>query len=69
MVRKALSSRNPLVSNELNYLCKHSYSNIFAVFENDISSVALEQSSLEDVLAAGMLVADVLMLADDFTPY
>jgi hypothetical protein len=28
-------------------------------FDNDISSVAIEQSSAEDVLAAGMLVADV----------
>jgi hypothetical protein len=38
-------------------------------FVNVISSVAIEQSSGEDVLAAGMLVADVLVVADDFTPY
>jgi hypothetical protein len=37
--------------------------------DNDISSVAKEQSSTEYVLAAGMLVADMLVLADDFTPY
>jgi hypothetical protein len=36
----------------------------------DISSVAIEQSSADDVLlVAGMLVADVLVLADDCTPY
>jgi hypothetical protein len=28
-------------------------------------NLAIEQSSAEDVLAAGMLVADVLLLADD----
>jgi hypothetical protein len=38
-------------------------------FDNVISSVAIEQSSVEDVLAAGMLVADVLVVADDYTPY
>jgi hypothetical protein len=38
-------------------------------FENDLSSVAIEQRSAEDVLAAGMLVADVLVLADDCTRY
>jgi hypothetical protein len=31
--------------------------------------VAIKQSSAEDVLAAGMLVADVFVLADDCTPY
>jgi hypothetical protein len=31
----------------------------------DISLVAIQQSSVEDVLAGGMLVADVLVLADD----
>jgi hypothetical protein len=38
-------------------------------FDNDISSVAIEQSSAEYVLATGMLVADVLVLANDSTPY
>jgi hypothetical protein len=38
-------------------------------FDNDISSVAIEKSSAEDVLVAGMLVADMLVLADDSTPY
>jgi hypothetical protein len=38
-------------------------------FYNDISSVAIEQISAEDLLTAGMLVADVLVLADDFTRY
>jgi hypothetical protein len=38
-------------------------------FDNDISSVAKEQSYAEDVLAVGMLVTDVLVLADDCTPY
>jgi hypothetical protein len=37
-------------------------------FDNDISSVAIEQSSAEDMLAAGMLVTDVFVLADDCTP-
>jgi hypothetical protein len=37
-------------------------------FDNDISSVAIKQSSAEDVLAADMLVADVLVLTDDCTP-
>jgi hypothetical protein len=32
----------------------------YSSFDNKISSVAIEQSSAEDVLAAGMLVADVL---------
>jgi hypothetical protein len=41
-----------------------------SLFDNDISSVAIEQSSAEDVLAAGMLVADVeWVLVDDCTPY
>jgi hypothetical protein len=35
----------------------------------DGSSVAIQQSSAEDVLAAGMLVADVLVLVGDCTPY
>jgi hypothetical protein len=39
-----------------------------SLFDNVISSLAMEQSSAEDMLAAGMLVADVLVLADDFTP-
>jgi hypothetical protein len=34
-------------------------------FDNEISSVAIEQSSAEYVLATGMLVADVLVLAND----
>jgi hypothetical protein len=38
-------------------------------FDNNISSVAIEQSSAEYVLAAGMLVADMLVLADDCTPF
>jgi hypothetical protein len=33
-------------------------------FNNVISSVTIEKSSAEDVLAAGMLVADVLVMAD-----
>jgi hypothetical protein len=37
-------------------------------FDNVISSVASEQSPAEDVLAAGMLVADELVLADDCRP-
>jgi hypothetical protein len=32
---------------------------------NEILSVAIEQSSSEDVLAASILVAGVLVLADD----
>jgi hypothetical protein len=36
-------------------------------FYNVISSVAMEQNSAEDMLAAGMVVADVLVLADDCT--
>jgi hypothetical protein len=38
-------------------------------FDNVISSDAIEQSSAEDILAAGMLVADVLVVADDCIPY
>jgi hypothetical protein len=38
-------------------------------FDNNISSVALKQSSAEDLLAAEMLVADVLVLADDCPAY
>jgi hypothetical protein len=34
-------------------------------FDNVISSVAIEQSFAEGVLAAGILVANVLVLADD----
>jgi hypothetical protein len=34
-----------------------------------VGTFAIQQSFSEDVLAAGMLVADVLMLADDYTPY
>jgi hypothetical protein len=41
----------------------------FSSFDNVISSVATEQSSAEYVLTAGMLVADVLVVADDGTPY
>jgi hypothetical protein len=41
----------------------------FCSFDNDISSVAKEESSVEDVLAAGMLAADMLVLADDCKPY
>jgi hypothetical protein len=42
----------------------------FSSFDNDFSSVAIcIASSAEDVLAAGMLVVDVLVLADDCTPY
>jgi hypothetical protein len=38
--------------------------------DNDKLSVAIEQSSAEDVWAAGMLVADdMLVLADDSRPY
>jgi hypothetical protein len=36
-------------------------------FDNDIYSVAIEQNSVEHVLDDGMLVADVLLLADDCT--
>jgi hypothetical protein len=36
----------------------------FCSFDNDILSVTTEQSSAEDVL-----VADILVLADDCTPY
>jgi hypothetical protein len=36
-------------------------------FDNIISSVAIEQISAEDVLAAGMLVAEVLVLANECT--
>jgi hypothetical protein len=32
-------------------------------FDNYISSVTIEHSSAEDVLAAGMLVADMLVLS------
>jgi hypothetical protein len=32
-------------------------------------TLAIEQSSVEDVLAAGLLVTDVLVLADDCTAY
>jgi hypothetical protein len=38
-------------------------------FDNFISLFAIEQSSAEDVLAVGMLVADVLVLVYDCTPY
>jgi hypothetical protein len=43
----------------------------FSSSENDISLVAIEQNSAEYVLvlAAGMLVANELVLADDCTPY
>jgi hypothetical protein len=40
-----------------------------SLFDNDISSVVKKQSSAEDVLPAGMLVADGLVLADDHTPH
>jgi hypothetical protein len=39
------------------------------LFDKVISSFATEQSSAEGVLAAGMLVVDVLVLADDCTLY
>jgi hypothetical protein len=38
-------------------------------FDNDIPSVAIKQSSAEDILADGMLVADGLVLAVDYRPY
>jgi hypothetical protein len=71
-----------LFSKKLNSICKDPNSNSFAVSEvrttdmvfsssldNVISSVAIKQSSAEYVLAAGMLVLDVLVLADNCTPY
>jgi hypothetical protein len=38
-------------------------------FDNFISSVGIEQSAAEDVLAVGILVADVLVLVDDCPSY
>jgi hypothetical protein len=38
-------------------------------FDNVISSDAIVQSSAEDMLSPGMLVANVLVLAADCTPY